>query len=108
LVGIPRAGLGGLDLMTLVHPQDRSAVLARVRGVLGGTEDRCAVDLRVVRPDGEAVAAVMSVVASRDAADARQLVVQLRDVTDSQMQSEMLTHRAMHDTLTGLANRAQL
>ena len=32
----------------------------------------------------------------------------MRDSTESRLQAEMLTHRAMHDPLTGLANRTLL
>ena len=37
-----------------------------------------------------------------------QFVVQVRDSTESRLQAEMLTHRAMHDPLTGLGNRTLL
>ncbi len=60
---------------------------------------------RLVRTDG---ARIDVEVASRDLRDdptVRGFVLTLRDVTDQRKLEQELTHRASHDSLTGLANR---
>jgi diguanylate cyclase (GGDEF)-like protein len=62
-----------------------------------------------VRADGNVVWAVLDVALVRYAGGAPDhYVVQVRDSTDDRMHSELLAHRAMHDPLTGLANRTLL
>lgn len=101
------AALVGRDLSALSHPDDRATERAQVQQLLAGVGDRFSVEKRYVRPDGQTVWAVLDVVLVRQPDGAPDhFVVQLRDVTDQRMQSEMMTHRAMHDPLTGLANRS--
>ena len=106
LGGVPQA-LVGRDLSALSHPEDRAAERAQVHRLLAGEAERFTLEKRYVRPDGQTVWAVLDVVLVRVADGAPDhFVVQIRDVTDQRMQSEMLAHRAVHDPLTGLANRA--
>jgi diguanylate cyclase (GGDEF)-like protein/PAS domain S-box-containing protein len=101
------AALVGRDLSALSHPDDRAYERAQVQRLLAGDGDRFTAEKRYLRPDGQTVWAVLDVVLVRQADGAPDhFVVQLRDVTDQRMQSEMLAHRAMHDPLTGLANRS--
>jgi len=101
------AALVGRDLSALSHPDDRATERAKVQQLLAGQGDRFSVEKRYVRPDGQTVWAVLDVVLVRQPdGQPDHFVVQLRDVTDQRMQSEMMTHRAMHDPLTGLANRS--
>src|SRR5665647_1115614 len=100
------AALIGRDLSALSHPDDRATERAHVQRLLAGEGDRFSLEKRYLRPDGQTTWAVLDVVLVRTPEGAPDhFVVQLRDVTDARMQSEMLTHRAMHDPLTGLANR---
>ncbi len=106
LGGAPQA-LVGRDLSALSHPEDRAAERAEVQRLLAGQAERFTLEKRYLRPDGQTVWTVLDVVLVRMADGAPDhFVVQLRDVTDQRMQSEMLAHRAGHDPLTGLANRA--
>src|SRR5674476_1310317 len=100
------AALIGRDLSALSHPDDRATERAHVQRLLAGEGDRFSLEKRYLRPDGQTTWAVLDVVLVRTPEGAPDhFVAQLRDVTDARMQSEMLTHRAMHDPLTGLANR---
>lgn len=101
--------LVGHDLSGLSHPDDRAGERAHVQRLLAGEGERFSVEKRYLRPDGQVVWVVLDVVLVR-AADGTpaQFVVQMRDITESRLQSEALAHRAMHDPLTGLANRAMM
>ncbi len=107
LFGAAPAALVGRDLSALSHPDDRAAERSQVQRLLQGETDRFSAEKRYLRPDGQTVWAVLDVVLVRlpDGAPDH-FVIQVRDVTDQRMQSEMLAHRAMHDPLTGLANRS--
>lgn len=109
LLGADPAALVGRDLSALSHPDDRATERAHVQRLLAGEGDRCTLEKRYQRLDGQTVWVVLDVVLVRTPEGAPDhFVVQMRDVTDSRMQSEMLAHRAMHDPLTGLANRSLL
>jgi diguanylate cyclase (GGDEF)-like protein/PAS domain S-box-containing protein len=107
LLGADPSALVGKDLSGLSHPDDRATERAHVQRLLAGEGDRFTLEKRYHRLDGQTVWVVLDVVLVRSPEGAPDhFVVQMRDVTDSRMQSEMLTHRAMHDPLTGLANRS--
>lgn len=99
--------LVGHDLSALSHPEDRAAERAQVQRLLAGENDRFTLEKRYLRSDGQVVWVLLDVVLVRapDGAPV-QFVVQMRDITESRLHSEALAHRAMHDPLTGLANRA--
>ncbi|GIF49045.1 PAS domain S-box-containing protein/diguanylate cyclase (GGDEF)-like protein [Asanoa ferruginea] len=67
---------------------------------------RGSTDWTLKRADGTAVQVEISVRDLRDDPTVRGLVFTLRDVTDKRRLERELTHRANHDALTGLANRA--
>jgi diguanylate cyclase (GGDEF)-like protein/PAS domain S-box-containing protein len=100
LVGHPWTGYNHPDEPPLVD-----AVLARV--AIG--DDTYADERRYLRPDGSVVWASTHVSLVRDdAGEPDYLIAQLADITDRKKLETELTHRALHDSLTGLPNRALL
>ncbi len=109
LLGTDANALRGYPLIELSAPEDRSAERLAVDTLLGGEQHRFSLEKRLRRADGHLVWVLMDAALVRAADGAPDhFVVQVRDTTESKLQAEMLTHRAMHDPLTGLANRTLL
>ena len=97
----------GMPLLDYVHPDDRGLVRAFLQGVAAkapGESDEC--EWRLRYPD--ATWRHLAGTATNLTADARVegLVVTARNVDERKAFEEQLRHRAFHDPLTGLANRA--
>ena len=106
MLGTEPAALVGRDLSTLSHPQDRAAERANVQRVLSGEDSSFTLEKRYLRVDGQTIWTVLDAALVRTpAGEPDHFVAQVRDSTESRMQSEILAHRAAHDPLTGLANR---
>ena len=107
MLGVEPQMLVGRDLSTVGHPGERAAERAHVQQVLAGVGERFTLERRYQRSDGQTIWAVLDAVLVRTpTGEPDVFVAQIRDSTEARMQSEMLAHRAAHDTLTGLANRA--
>ncbi len=109
LLGTHPTALRGYRVDELSAPEDRASQRMEMDKLLGGGQQRFSLEMRCRRADEQLVWVVLDAALVR-AADGRpdHFVVQVRDATESRMQAEMLTHRAMHDPLTGLANRTLL
>ncbi|MFF7456894.1 putative bifunctional diguanylate cyclase/phosphodiesterase [Kitasatospora sp. NPDC008115] len=111
VLGYPR--LDGTLLTDLVPPEDSRSVgkaLARMRSpaVTGG--GRSGLDTqrehwRLLRADGSPIEVEVRCNDLREDPTVGGLVLTLRDVTEQRQMERELTHRAFHDSLTGLANR---
>jgi len=109
MMGSTVSVLRGTPFSALSHPQDLHAETDQLRRLYDGHSNRFSVEKRYVRADGNVVWAVLDVGLVRYAGGAPDhYVVQVRDSTDDRMHSELMAHRAMHDPLTGLANRTLL
>jgi len=109
MMGSTVAALRGTPFSALSHPQDLSAERDQLQRLYAGRQSRFTVEKRYVRADGNVVWAVLDVGLVRYPGGAPDhYIVQVRDSTDDRMHSELLAHRAMHDPLTGLANRTLL
>ncbi len=109
LLGTTRDALRGYDLSQVSHPEDRDVERRLIGRLLSGDQQRFSQEKRYVRADGHVVWVVLDVALVRTARqEPDHFVAQVRDITESRLKAEMLTHRAMHDPLTGLANRTLL
>lgn len=109
MMGSTVAALRATPFSALSHPQDLQAERDQLQRLYDGHQTHFSVEKRYVRADGNVVWAVLDVGLVRYAGGAPDhYVVQVRDSTDDRMHSELMAHRAMHDPLTGLANRTLL
>ncbi|MFJ3792557.1 putative bifunctional diguanylate cyclase/phosphodiesterase [Kitasatospora sp. NPDC090091] len=102
--------LDGVLITDLVPPEDSRAVgsaLARMRGLDGVTDGReqQREHWRLLRHDRTPIEAEVRCNDLRGDPTVGALVLTLRDVTEQRQMERELTHRAFHDSLTGLANR---
>ncbi|MFD0274384.1 putative bifunctional diguanylate cyclase/phosphodiesterase [Kitasatospora sp. NPDC127111] len=109
--------LDGTLITDLVPPEDSRAVgsaLARMRGLDGGARpagegaggrEPQREHWRLLRHDRTPIEAEVRCNDLRGDPTVGGLVLTLRDVTEQRQMERELTHRAFHDSLTGLANR---
>jgi diguanylate cyclase (GGDEF)-like protein/PAS domain S-box-containing protein len=97
--------LVGLNSNDFVHPEDLHAVQTLLGGEFQSGPGTRALEFRMVRKDGMArdVEAVVS--NQMDRPSVAGYVANIRDITERKKFEALLAHRALHDPLTGLANR---
>ncbi|MFI9321666.1 putative bifunctional diguanylate cyclase/phosphodiesterase [Kitasatospora aureofaciens] len=104
-----RADLDGTRFTDLVPPEDSREVgkaLARMRGPADPPRgDQPREHWRLLRQDHTPIEAEVRYTDLHDDPTVGGLVLTLRDVTEQRQMERELTHRAFHDSLTGLANR---
>lgn len=107
VLGYP--SLVGTLLTDLVPPEDSREVgkaLARMRGPVDPPRgDQPREHWRLLRQDRTPIEAEVRSTDLREDPTVGGLVLTLRDVTEQRQMERELTHRAFHDSLTGLANR---
>ncbi|NHC44907.1 GGDEF domain-containing protein [Motilibacter aurantiacus] len=106
LLGRSTGSLVGTSLFEITHPEDASAAHAACASLNeGGSTSR--LRCRLLTGHG---AAVRVMVNSRlvERSGTQHIVMVVDDMTDLQAAQEHLTHLALHDPLTGLANRRLL
>jgi diguanylate cyclase (GGDEF)-like protein/PAS domain S-box-containing protein len=105
ILGVPVARLVGRPFGELVHPDDRQRARLFVSHALLAPGVSSPAELRVGDADRwiamEALAANLLYDPDIDG-----VVLTLRDIRERKALEEQLIHRALHDSLTGLANRA--
>ncbi len=107
IVGRTRDELIGSDSKLFTHPDDIGLSEEVYRRMMSGEADRVRYFKRFQHKDGRVVAAEVSISPARDpSGKARYFVSSVRDVTEERALTAELSHQALHDPLTGLANRA--
>jgi diguanylate cyclase (GGDEF)-like protein/PAS domain S-box-containing protein len=90
------------------HPDDAPLITAML-GELDHGSGSYSGEQRFVRADGAILWLQVNVTVVRDSTDkATYLMAQVQDVTDRKRIEDEMAHRALHDELTGLPNRALL
>lgn len=92
------------ELTSVVHPDDHDLLVDLLEPSRLAAGEWA--DWTVRRPDGERIHLEVSCRDLRRDRTVRGVVVTMRDITERRRLERELTHRSMHDVLTGLANRA--
>ncbi len=98
------ADLLGRSVLDLVHPDDRELLAARL-GALSDDGTPAMREQRIVALDGNVVESESLALPVTFDGESATLVV-VRDLTERKAAEAALTHAALHDSLTGLPNRA--
>jgi diguanylate cyclase (GGDEF)-like protein/PAS domain S-box-containing protein len=106
VLGYEPGELSRVTATRLLHPDDAPRVMAAARELGAGRTETRTVEFRFRHKDGgwRYVEAIASDLRNDVAVGA--FVINARDITERKALEEQLTHRAFHDPLTGLANRA--
>jgi diguanylate cyclase (GGDEF)-like protein/PAS domain S-box-containing protein len=107
LTGYERAQLEGPEAVRLAHPEDRVAEDRARAELVAGRIPEFRLDQRLLRADGDTrwVKVSASLV---DGTESPEIIMQVEDITKARQIEQLLAHRALHDSLTGLANRTLL
>jgi diguanylate cyclase (GGDEF)-like protein/PAS domain S-box-containing protein len=105
LLGYRPSELVGHRATEYIHPEDQSFVRMRLGGEFHARPTTAVIEFRMLRCDGSFrdVEAVISNQLDRPSVGG--YVANVRDITERKKFEELLSHRALHDPLTGLANR---
>ncbi len=107
MVGYSEAELLQRGFRDITHPDDRDRDAEHLRGLLDGTRELYETEKRYQHRDGTPVWVQLGVKAVRDEHGAVEYFIsQTNDITDRKRIEEELAHRALHDPLTGMPNRA--
>ena len=108
LLGEDPAALLGTVLFDVVHPDDLDALQGDCAAKRAKGERVMSHECRFRRRDGHDIWVSLSTARIRTGDDVDRVVVHVEDITDRKRREAELSHQALHDPLTGLANRALL
>ncbi|MGI5184393.1 putative bifunctional diguanylate cyclase/phosphodiesterase [Dactylosporangium sp. CA-152071] len=97
----------GTPLTDLIHPDDRHRVTVLLGSAVTEGGRVGPIECRLRRANGQYIV-TETVGRVVDDADVSGYLLTTRDITERKALEDQLTHRAFHDELTGLANRALL
>jgi len=105
LLGYRPDELLGLRATDCIHPDDQAYVRLRLGEEFHARPTTAVLEFRMLRSDGASreVEAIISNQLDRPSVGG--YVINVRDITERKKFEELLSHRALHDPLTGLANR---
>jgi PAS domain S-box-containing protein len=106
MVGRSREEIVDKGAAPFTHPQGRGITKEVRRRLTSGEADQVSYVDRYVHRDGRVIVVEVTRSPARDAAGTTlYFVISVRDVTEERALSARLSHQALHDQLTGLANR---
>jgi diguanylate cyclase (GGDEF)-like protein/PAS domain S-box-containing protein len=107
ITGYESGDLLGKTCQSITHPEDLEKDLKDMQRMAAGEIEHYQVQKRFVHSGGHPVwtMASRSLVRDRDGRPLH-MVSQVEDITQRKQSDMMLTHMALHDSLTGLPNRA--
>ncbi len=109
MVGRRREEIVGRETRPFTHPEDATLTREWRRRITAGEVDEARYLKRYVHRDGRVVSAEITRSAARDERGRILYFVSAeRDVTEESLRAARLSHQALHDPLTGLANRTLL
>ncbi len=107
MIGFSREELLGKDSKQFTHPEDVGITEETLQRLSADEVDEVRYVKRYLRKDGRVIVSEVSRTPAKDASGKTlYFVASERDVTDERALTAQLSHQALHDPLTGLANRA--
>ena len=105
LLGFEPSDLIGRRATDFVHPDERERIRNRMESQLQASPETAPIQFRMERADGTWRDVEAVVADQRDRPSVGGYVANVRDITERKEFEALLAHRALHDPLTGLANR---
>jgi diguanylate cyclase (GGDEF)-like protein/PAS domain S-box-containing protein len=106
MVGFTREELLGHDSTPFTYPDDIGLTESTHQRVLSGEADHVRYVKRYLRKDGQIIDVEVSRSPARDAeGEILYFVFSERDITEERKLTAQLSHQALYDSITGLANR---
>jgi diguanylate cyclase (GGDEF)-like protein/PAS domain S-box-containing protein len=107
MVGFSKGELLGCDSTFFTYPEDVGITEQTLHRMIAGETEQERYVKRYLRKDGRIIEVEVSRAPARDASgQILYFVFSERDVTEERLLAAQLSHQALHDPLTGLANRA--
>ncbi len=103
-----RDDLIGTSLLALTEPADRTRHLAALDKLMTGAARTTQVEHRILNGEEESEVWVLEHLSRSENSEGNRILVQSQDITFRRYATWELAKQALHDELTGLANRAML